>query len=369
MQCGASLGCWRGSRGADRNGAMDAAAVRFRRIGAVLTGIGHVNSYRLTRHAILLSAAALAMAMADAQHGRAHGQGKLDARYSVTLGGLPIGRGSWVIDIGDDHFSTAASGATAGVMRVFTSGQGQSAARGTVSGGHLVPSSYASSIYTDKKYDEVRMVISSGTVKEFTAEPPNTPNPARVPVTDAHRRGVSDPMTAPLVRVPGSGDTVVPQACQRTLSIFDGRMRYDLQLAFKRLSRAGCGLRSSFLADCRTRSRPLRAQVSRRSAGHRNVACADCRHANHGALPSFGAHSHRSWRHGGHPIRLHCATGQDDGENAVMLSIDDSETTIPGIDQLGLAGEMKLTSLIDLNAASRRGCTRSRVPTLFCTEM
>jgi hypothetical protein len=183
----------------------------------------------------LLGAAALAMAMADAQHGRAHGQGKLDARYSVTLGGLPIGRGSWVIDIGDDHFSTAASGATAGVMRVFASGQGQSVARGTVSGGHLVPSSYASSISTDKKYDEVRMVISAGAVKEFSAEPPNSPNPARVPVTDIHRRGVSDPMTAPLIRVPGSGDTVVPQACQRTLSIFDGRMRYDLQLAFKRI--------------------------------------------------------------------------------------------------------------------------------------
>jgi hypothetical protein len=183
----------------------------------------------------LLGAATLAIAMADAQQGRAQGQGKLDARYSVTLGGLPIGRGSWVIDIGDEHYSTAASGATAGVMRVFASGQGQSAVRGTVSGGHLIPSSYASSIYTDKKYDEVRMVISAGTVKEFSAEPPNTPNAARVPLTDAHRRGVSDPMTAALVRVPGSGDTVAPLACQRTLSIFDGRMRYDLQLAFKRI--------------------------------------------------------------------------------------------------------------------------------------
>ena len=37
------------------------------------------------------------------------------------------------------------------------------------------------------------------------------------------------------MRVPGSGDTFVPQACPRTLAIFDGRMRYDLKLAFKRL--------------------------------------------------------------------------------------------------------------------------------------
>jgi hypothetical protein len=173
--------------------------------------------------------------MADARQGPGFAQGKLDARYTVTLGGLPIGKGSWVIDIADDQFSAAASGATTGVMKVFASGQGQTAARGGVSGGQLVPSTYASSILTDQKHDEVRMVMSSGSVKEFVADPPTAPNPDRVPLTDAHRRGVSDPMTASLMRVPGGGDTVVPQACQRTLAIFDGRMRYDLKLAFKRL--------------------------------------------------------------------------------------------------------------------------------------
>ena len=194
-----------------------------------------MGSNRLNRHAIALSATALALTMADAYEGCGFAQGKLDARYTVSVGGLPVGRGSWVIDITDDHFSAAASGATAGLMRVFASGQGQSAARGGVSGGQLIPSTYASSIVTDQKYDEVRMVISSGTVREFVADPPTVPSPDRVPLTEAHRRGVSDPMTASLMRVAGNGDPVAPQACQRTLSIFDGRMRYDLRLAFKRL--------------------------------------------------------------------------------------------------------------------------------------
>ena len=44
-------------------------------------------------------------------------------------------------------------------------------------------------------------------------------------------------MTAAIIRVPGNGDTFVPQACNRKLAIFDGRMRYDLQLAYKRLDR------------------------------------------------------------------------------------------------------------------------------------
>jgi uncharacterized protein DUF3108 len=200
-------------------------------------GLGFVGSHRLIRHALFLGLIALAVSLADAHQSQGFAQGKLDAHYTVTLNGLPIGRGAWVIDIGDDSFSASASGATAGLLRVFASGQGQSTARGGVSGGQLIPSSYASRIVTDDKSDEVRMVMSAGTVKELAANPPTVASPDRVPVTEAHRRGVSDPMTASLIRVPGSGDTLAPQACQRTLSIFDGRMRYDLRLAFKRLDR------------------------------------------------------------------------------------------------------------------------------------
>jgi len=44
-------------------------------------------------------------------------------------------------------------------------------------------------------------------------------------------------MTASILRVPGNGSTMSPDACQRTLAVFDGRLRYDLQLVFKRLDK------------------------------------------------------------------------------------------------------------------------------------
>jgi Protein of unknown function (DUF3108) len=174
--------------------------------------------------------------MADAGSG-VQAQGKLEARYVVTLGGVSFGRGAWTIDVRDDQYTAAVSGATAGILQIFASGQGTSAARGTMSNGQPVASTYASSIQTDRKQDEVRMVLNAGTVKEFVAEPPPAPSPDRVPLTEAHRRGVTDPMTASLMRVPGNGDTFSPEACRRKLAIFDGRMRYDLTLAFKRLDK------------------------------------------------------------------------------------------------------------------------------------
>jgi hypothetical protein len=175
----------------------------------------------------------LALALAAPTPVRA--EGRLEARYTVTLAGIPIGKGNWVISIGETKYSAAASGVTTGLMRVFTGGEGTSAAHGGLSGGKFVSSVYAATIRTRRKTDEVRFTVSEGTVKDFTIDPPPEKDKERVPVTDAHKRGILDPMTASLLRVPGSGDLMVPEACDRRLEIFDGRLRYDLQLAYKRM--------------------------------------------------------------------------------------------------------------------------------------
>jgi hypothetical protein len=202
-----------------------------------MKGSSLLKSQGLVQRALLAGTAALsALAFGD---GAALAQGTLDARYEVTLGGMPFGRGSWHINVSDDQFTSAVSGTTSGFMRMFSTGRGTSASRGSVmNGGTLNASSYSSSIATTQKYDEVRMQLSSGTVKDFMAEPPTSPDPERVPIEATHRRNVLDPMTAAILRVPGNGgDTFVPQACNRKLAVFDGRMRYDVQLGFKRLDR------------------------------------------------------------------------------------------------------------------------------------
>lgn len=166
--------------------------------------------------------------------GAAHAQGKLEAHYKASLAGLPIGKGSWVVDIGDAHYTAAASGATTGLIKVFVGGSGTGAAQGTMANGKPVASNYSATIKAGKHAEEIRMTVAAGAVKEFKVEPPQDPDPKRIPVTDEQRRGVMDPMTASLAVVPGTGEVTSPQACNRTLSVFDGKMRYDLKLAYKR---------------------------------------------------------------------------------------------------------------------------------------
>jgi hypothetical protein len=224
----------------------------------------HCNLTRISRGLHLAGGALVAACLAG---GSASGQGKLDARYIATLAGVPIGKGAWVIDIGDEQFTAAASGMTTGLLRVFAASQGNSAARGAVRGDVLIPTLFVSTINNDKRVEELRIVLSAGAVKELLVNPPNTPNPDRIPVTDAHRRGVVDPMSAALVQVSGTGDPVSPEACRRTVPVFDGRLRFDLQLSFKRIEnvQAPTGYHGP-VAVCGVQFVPLAGYVPERPA-------------------------------------------------------------------------------------------------------
>ena len=184
--------------------------------------------------AAVAAAAAISAVGVDAGHVAA-AQSRLDAEYSVTLAGIPIGRGKWTVDVSEDQYSAAASGATTGLLKIFSSAKGTSVSHGTFAAGHPMPASYVATINYERRVDDVRIVLVGGNVKDYSVEPPMPPIPDRIPVSDADRRGVLDPMTSVINRVGGSGDPVSPEACNRKVAVFDGRVRYDLNSEFKRM--------------------------------------------------------------------------------------------------------------------------------------
>ena len=165
----------------------------------------------------------------------AQAQGKLDARYEATLAGIPVGKGAWTIEVMDDQFAAAASGGTAGLLKAFSGGSGTSQSQGRIINGALVPTGYLATTNMQKKSEQIRMTEVNGYVKEFSIDPEPPVDPDRIPVTDAHRHNVFDPMTGSLLRVPGNGDLMSPDSCHAGQAIFDGRLRYDLKLDFKRM--------------------------------------------------------------------------------------------------------------------------------------
>jgi len=195
---------------------------------------GRVNVLRHRRLAALIAAVSATLACLSLA---AQAQGKLEARYTASLAGIPLGTGIWVIDIAPDQYTAVASGRTTGLVKLISDGSGSGGVRGLVQGASMAPTGYASTTTTDKHTDEVRMTLRAGTVKDVSAEPPLIPSPDRVPVTGAHRKGVTDPMSAVIIPVAGNGDVLTPDVCKRKLAIFDGRQRADLDLVFKRMDR------------------------------------------------------------------------------------------------------------------------------------
>jgi hypothetical protein len=163
-------------------------------------------------------------------------QARLDARYEASLAGLPIGKGGWAIEIADDQYSMAVSGGTTGLMKSIGGGSGTGTAQGRIVAGQFAPLNYLSTVHYGKKAETIRISLAGGNVKDTAIEPEPPVNPSRIPVTEAHLRNVLDPMTGAMLRVPGNGDPVSPEACRKTLSVFDGRMRYDLRLDYKRMA-------------------------------------------------------------------------------------------------------------------------------------
>jgi hypothetical protein len=160
---------------------------------------------------------------------------RLDVKYLASLTGIPVGRGSFILDISDNGYAVAGSAKVAGLAKLVSRGQGSTASRGTFVAGKVSPATYSTSSESDKKSEEIRMSLENNTVKEYSVSPPQAPSPDRLPVTEEHRTGIVDPMSAAIISVPGTGDMVSKENCSRTVAIFDGKQRYDLLFHFEKI--------------------------------------------------------------------------------------------------------------------------------------
>lgn len=209
-----------------------------------------VKPNRLPRGAVARSAAALALWAKTLRCARpwvaaglaalvvaepAYAEGKLEAQYEASLAGILVGRGTWRIEITDDQYAAVAQGGSSGILKAFSGGSGSGSVAGKVAGGDLRPTGYTATTSTSRKSETIRMTLAGSVIKEFSIEPEPPADSDRIPVTDAHRRGVVDPMTGSMLRVAGNGDLLSPDVCRTSTAIFDGRMRYDLKFDFKRI--------------------------------------------------------------------------------------------------------------------------------------
>ena len=189
---------------------------------------------RVAQTTILAIGPALAL-MTAALGDHAHAEGKLDASYTISFAHIPVGDIAATGVFGESEYTISARGRAGGLMKVLVDGEASFSTHGTIKDGYPVPTTFTSKIVSDAETSDVTMVLDEGSVKELAAAAP--PKPDRVPVTQANRQGIVDPLTAMLFSAAATGEGLSQDVCRHTLPIFDGQQRYDLKLAFKRMDK------------------------------------------------------------------------------------------------------------------------------------
>ena len=176
-------------------------------------------SYRLAPFATLAVFMSLPVQAADVD---------ASARYVMTLGGINIA--AMTVDLKDDgsRFDLALSANVAGLGAVVSSGTATASSSGRSSGNALQADKFDLQTRAGGETFDVDVSFAGGGVSAFKVEPPIMDNYDRVPLERSHLTGVSDFLSAFVLK----GDGLDKSLCQRDAQIFTGVERFDISMSY-----------------------------------------------------------------------------------------------------------------------------------------
>lgn len=188
-----------------------------------------VNAPRGIRRAALAATVALAALPAAAA------EYSFEAEYRISISGLELGRAEIAGTFDGAAYRLDGRGKLTGLAGAIVEYRGSASAAGRIEPRGPVPSAFSVDATDGKKTTKVRMTLVGEDVRQIKLEPPlpKKEHPARVIVKDSHKRGVIDPMSALMAVGAARGGQVDRSVCDRTIPVFNGRERFDIELKYK----------------------------------------------------------------------------------------------------------------------------------------
>jgi hypothetical protein len=207
-----------------------------------------------------VAAAGIAISAAGATPARA---AAIEAEYAISLLGIQVGTANLSGTIDSRRYDIALQARMTGLAGILTGGKGAGTAAGAIAGVRPQPRSFAVNSESGSEQRTVRMAIAGNAVQAVAIEPPLDDKPDRVPLTDAHKRGVVDPLGALVMPVAGAFSMTDPASCNRTIPVFDGAARFDVVLTHAGVKQIDTAGYRGPVAVCKARYVPV--------AGHRTL--------------------------------------------------------------------------------------------------
>jgi hypothetical protein len=170
--------------------------------------------------------------------------------YSVSYMGLPVARAIFDSRIDGRSYSVEGTVRSAGLARIFDDTEGTLSASGAFAGGGVRPRHFRADYVSGRKKGAVDIRFRGSEVARVVIVPPPRKRRNWVPLGPGDLAAVADPMAALLIPADGPGSV-----CGRTVRLFDGELRADLELTFLAAGKAAEGGRAT--VTCRLGFSPV----------------------------------------------------------------------------------------------------------------
>lgn len=150
------------------------------------------------------------------------------AKYKLYFGGFEVGSYRFKSTSNGETYETTGSADVSALFGAFK-WKGGIESSGTLGPKAPAPSAYKLSFKTKSKSGSVTLGFDKAGVKTVALEPSKPPHPDAVPVKPEHLKSVFDPMSSILAMTHASGGN----PCDRTIPIFDGKVRFNLVMSAK----------------------------------------------------------------------------------------------------------------------------------------
>jgi hypothetical protein len=153
---------------------------------------------------------------------------EVKARYRLSFNGFDVGTYDFASRSDGKVYSATGTTQVSALFGAFK-WTGTFAGKGSVDGEGPHPAAFQMSYKAKSKLTSVKLAFDKAGVISIALVPNKPPHPGTIKVTPDELKHVFDPMSATLAISNASG----PEACNRTIPIFDGKARFDLKLTFK----------------------------------------------------------------------------------------------------------------------------------------
>ena len=157
----------------------------------------------------------------------------LRASYALSIIGVPIGNADAAASIEPGGYKIDIGLRLSGLAALVTKAKGAATANGAIANSAVLPNAYANTTVNANETRTVRMGLNAGTVRAVDISPPFLDMNERVPVTQAHKTSILDPVSALVMSVPAGQPLVGQAACDRTIPVYDGLVRFNVSLFYK----------------------------------------------------------------------------------------------------------------------------------------